>query len=186
MSYFITSVLTIRKTTTNSQCASFSPREWHPTKKTHLQPSLPDCMQVSGTGGEGLLSLVSCKPLLHTWRTAPMLSMAFWGRRKGQGIQKTLSLINLYHSQKNDLCPQCIQLSVWPQYICMHTHTLTRAHRGHTHTHSVTRQNTIAWVYFFLSSFSSPASFSVHSGIIIIALLAWFCSSLEWSRCRQL
>lgn len=56
---------------------------------------------------------------------------------------------------------------------------------GHTHAcasaHTHTPQAAFSLVFLF-----SPCIPSIRLGIIMIALLAWLCSSPDWSGCRQL
>ena len=62
----------------------------------------------------------------------------------------------------------------WPQ--CVYTHMHAPLSRFEHQAPNV----------FFLIFLLLSCIFAVHSGLIIIALLARFCSSLEWSRCQQL
>lgn len=114
--------------------------------------------------------------------THPPLTVASWRKEQGWGSVELSETdwFPVHYCQDDDLCPQC-------------THMCMASARVHAHgvcppsppPHAQVRA-LLYWMYLFLSSFSSPASFAVHSGIIIIALLARFCSSPEWSRCRQL
>lgn len=79
------------------------------------------------------------------------------------------------------ICVHNARICVWPQRMSMHTESAPSP----PHTHSQVRA-LLHWMDLLSSSFSSPASLAAHSGIIIIALLARFCRSPEWSRCRQL
>lgn len=112
-------------------------------------------------------------------------SVALWRREQGLGNSEDSEpdWSPVHCSEEDDLCPQYTHVCV----VSVHVHT---PHIGcmctYVHTHTLQVRTPLHQMQFFLSSFLSFPSFAVHSGIIIIALLAQFCSSLEWSRCRQL